>query len=81
VVLYRLEQDHRGITQRYYPMRGFVTVEAAVRFCCACAELRNDLRPRRLMGEAISLFEQRRTFLQRLADRQTFIQAAFSLNV
>jgi transposase-like protein len=30
----RLEQDHRGIKQRYYPMRGFGTVEAAARFCC-----------------------------------------------
>jgi hypothetical protein len=32
-----LEQDHRGIKQRYYPMLGFGTVEAAARFCCACA--------------------------------------------
>jgi transposase-like protein len=30
----RLEQDHRGIKQRYYPMRGLGTVEAAERFCC-----------------------------------------------
>jgi transposase-like protein len=30
----RLEQDHRGIKQRYYPMRGFGTVEGAARFCC-----------------------------------------------
>ena len=29
----RLEQDHRGIKQRYYSMRGFGTVEAAARFC------------------------------------------------
>lgn len=29
-----LEQDHRGIKQRYYPMRGFGAVEAASRFCC-----------------------------------------------
>ena len=36
----RLEQDHRGIKQRYYPMRGFGTVEAAARFCCARDELR-----------------------------------------
>jgi putative transposase len=31
----RLEQDHRGIKPRYYPMRGFGTVEAAARFCRA----------------------------------------------
>ncbi|GHO90135.1 hypothetical protein KSF_001830 [Reticulibacter mediterranei] len=34
----RLEQDHRGIKQRYYPMRGFGTFEAAARFCCAFDE-------------------------------------------
>src|SRR5215831_7206010 len=30
-----LEQDHRGIKQRYYPMQGFGDVEAAARFCRA----------------------------------------------
>jgi putative transposase len=34
----RLEQDHRGIKQREYPMRGFGTVETAARFCCAFDE-------------------------------------------
>src|SRR5690348_13376797 len=37
----RLEQDHRGVKQRYYPMRGFGSVEAAARFCCAFDELQN----------------------------------------
>ena len=72
----RLEQDHRGIKQRYYPMHGFGTVEAAARFCGAFDELRNYLRPRRTMGEAVSLLEQRRFFLQRLAALHTVIQAA-----
>jgi len=31
----RLEQDHRGIKQRYYPMRGFGSVASASRFCRA----------------------------------------------
>src|SRR5258708_6590034 len=39
-------------------------------------ELRNYLRPRRSMGEAVSLLEQRRAFLQRLATLQRVIQAA-----
>ena len=39
-------------------MRGFGTGEAAARFCCAFDELRNYLRPRSLMGEALSLLEQ-----------------------
>jgi transposase-like protein len=30
----RLEQDHCGIKQRYYPMCGFKTFEATARFCC-----------------------------------------------
>ena len=71
----RLEQDHRGIKQRYYPMRGFGTVEAAARFCCAFDELHNYLRPRRTMGEVVSLREQRQAFLQRLAALQIAIQA------
>ena len=42
----RLEQDHRGIKQRYYCMRGFKCFQAASRFCQAFDELRNYLRPR-----------------------------------
>ena len=72
----RLEQDHRGIKQRYYPMRGFGTVEAAACFCCAFDELRNYLRPRRTIGEVVSLLEQRQAFLQRIAALQALIQAA-----
>ena len=35
----RIEQDHRGIKQRYYPMRGFGSLASAVRFCTAFSEL------------------------------------------
>jgi putative transposase len=72
----RLEQDHRGIKQRYYPMRGFGTVEGVARFCRAFDELRNYLRPRYTMGKVVSLLEQRQAFLQRLAALQRVIQAA-----
>lgn len=71
----RLEQDHRGIKQRYYPMRGFGTAEAAARFCCAFDELRNYFRPRRTMGEVVSLLQQRQAFLPRLTALQTLIRA------
>ena len=47
----RIEQDHRGIKQRYYPMRGFGNVESAARFCRAFDELHHYLRPRHKMGE------------------------------
>lgn len=60
----RLEQDHHGIKQRYYPMRGFGTVEAAMRFHRAFDELRNYFCSRLIMGEAVSLLQQRQAFLQ-----------------
>jgi transposase-like protein len=72
----RLEQDHRGVKQRYDPMHGFGTVEAATRFCSAFDELRNYLRPCRTMGEVVSLQRQRQAFLQRLAALQTWLQTA-----
>ena len=72
----RLEQDHRGVKQRYYPMRGFGTVEAAARFCCAFDELQHYFRQRRRMGESVSLPERRRAFLDRFVVLQALLQAA-----
>ena len=40
----RMEQNHRHIKQRYYPMLGFKRFESASRFCTAFDELRNYLR-------------------------------------
>jgi transposase-like protein len=34
----RLEQDHRGIKQRSYPMHGFGSFDSATRFCSAFDE-------------------------------------------
>jgi transposase-like protein len=53
----RLDQDHRGIKQRYYPMRGVGSFEAAARFCIAHDELHDYLRSRQKMGEDLSLAE------------------------
>jgi len=72
----RLEQDHRGIKQRYYPMRGFGTFASAARFCGAFDELRNYFRLCHTMGKPLSLLEQRQIFLQRLVNLQTLIQTA-----
>jgi putative transposase len=69
----RLEQDHRGIKQRYYPMRGFGSLEAAARFCTAHDELRDYLRCRRRPGERVSLPEQRRLFRVRGAALMTLL--------
>ena len=71
-----LEQDHRGIKQRYYPMRCFGSFEAAARFCCAFDELRNYFRSRSTIKEIVSLPEQRQAFLQRLAALKALIQVA-----
>ena len=40
----RMEQHHRPIKQRSYPMLGFARFESASRFCTAFDELRNCLR-------------------------------------
>jgi len=58
----RIEQDHRGIKQRCYPMRGFGSFDAAARFCAAHDELRDHLRPPSRFNEAVSLADQRRLF-------------------
>ena len=72
----RTEQDHRGIKQRYYPMRGFGSVESAARFCPAFEEQRQYFRARRTMGERVALAEQRRLFRERWATLLSEVLAA-----
>jgi putative transposase len=55
----RLEQDHRGIKDRYRPMRGFKSVSSAGRFCRAFDELRSFLRVRSLHREHVSADRRR----------------------
>ena len=62
----RLEQDHRGVKQRYYPMQSFGNFDSAARFCSAFDELRNYLRLRSPLGEIASLSEKRQAFLDRI---------------
>ena len=62
----RVEQDHRGIKQRYYPMRGFGSVASASRFCCAFDEVRKFFRVRTTMKQKVSLAQKRALFCQRL---------------
>ncbi len=57
----RLEQDHRGIKQRYYPMRGFGRFDSASRFCRAFDEQRHYFRMRMTLRQRVPpLAEQRR---------------------
>jgi putative transposase len=71
----RLEQDHRSIKQRYYPMRGFGSFAGAARFCSAHDELRAHFRARKRQGETIPLAEQRRIYLERLAEVRALLAA------
>ena len=75
-----LEQDHRGIKQRSYPMRGFGNVTSAARFCRAFDDLRQDFCSRRTTKEDVSLAQQRRLFLARLAVLQELMGAASSFS-
>ncbi len=72
----RIEQDHRGIKQRSYPMRGFGSFEAAARCCSAHDELRDHRRSRQRPNETVSLAEQRRLFQDRRGDVCAVLQAA-----
>ena len=61
----RIEQDHRGVKQRYYPMRGFGNFAAAARFCTGFEEQRQYFRGQARSGEPVSLAERRRRFHER----------------
>jgi putative transposase len=62
----RIEQDHRGIKQRSYPMRGFGNIESATRFCRVCEEVRQFFRFQTSMKQQVSLAQQRDVLRHRL---------------
>jgi putative transposase len=72
----RMEQDHRGIKQRYDPMRGCGSFDAAARFCPAHDELRDHFRYRQRLNETVSLAEQRRLFQERWGEACMLLRAA-----
>ena len=72
----RIEQDHRGIKQRYYAMRGFGTFPSASRFCRAFDEVRQFFRVRSIMKQKISLVQQREMFRQRLEALKALVLVA-----
>lgn len=71
----RMEQDHRGIKQRYYPMRGFGSFKSAARFCTAFDEQRDYFRCRTRPKQKIRLADQRRLFRQRFGALQYLLTA------
>jgi len=72
----RLEQDHRGVKQRYYPMRGFGNFVSASRFCSAYDEQRQYFRYRTKAKEKVPLPDQRRLFRERFGALQHLVMAA-----
>jgi putative transposase len=49
----QIEQDHRGIKQRYYPMLGFGSLHSGRRYCRAFEEVRQYFLPRRKKKEIV----------------------------
>ncbi len=73
----RIEQDHRGIKQRYYPMRGFGTSASAARFCRAFDEQRQYFRMRTSRQQPLPpLTEQRREYCARTKALMSELMAA-----
>jgi len=72
----RIERDHRGVKQRYYPMLGFGALPSAQRFCRAFEEVRQYFRPRRKQNEVISLPNARRQFLFRVLELESLFLAS-----
>ena len=54
-----LEQDHRGIKQRYRSMGGFKADTTAVHFCGPFDEVRSLLRPQSCRNQPLSLAQRR----------------------
>ncbi len=73
----RLEQDHQGIKQRYYPRRSFGNFDAASRFCQAFDEQRHYFRKRPGMCQPLPpLSEQRREYCARWMALMSELMAA-----
>ncbi len=72
----RIEQDHRGIKQRYYPMRGFGSFASAASFCRAFEEIRQFFRVRMSREQKISLAQKREVFRQQLDALKTLVSVA-----
>ena len=71
----RMEQNHRGIKQRYYPMLGFKQFESASRFCNAFDELRNYLRIRSAGNEHVPADVRRKIFTSKWSTLMTELSA------
>ncbi len=63
----RIAQDHRGVKQRDYPLRGFGSFDSAARCCPACEAPCQYFRAVSQSGARVSLAERRGRFQARWA--------------
>jgi putative transposase len=63
-----LEQDHRGIKQRYRPTYGLKTFATAARFCHVFDEIRAFLRPQCYRNQLLTLAQRRRIHQARFTE-------------
>ena len=71
-----LEQDHRGIKQRYRPMGGFTHGTTAARFCRLFDEMRAFLRPQFHCNQSLSLTQRLALHQERFANLMSLMAAA-----
>ena len=71
----RIEQNHRGIKQCYYPMLGFAKFESASRFCNAFDELRKYLRVQSTDSEHVPADVRRKIFTCKWSTLMTELSA------
>jgi transposase-like protein len=71
-----IEQDHRGIKQRYRPMCGFKRDTTAARFCRLFDEVRAFLRPQSHRNQSLSLKQRRAVHQERFAQLMSLMAAA-----
>jgi putative transposase len=71
-----LEQDHRGIQQRYQPMCGFKTFATAGYFCRVFDEIRAFLRPQSHRNQPLTLAQCQCIYRERFAHLMGIIAAA-----
>jgi transposase-like protein len=67
----KIEQDHRGIKQCYYPMLGFRSFRSAQRFCRSFDELRNYFRPRQRPHQIVPAARRKEQFRTKVDTLQT----------
>src|SRR4051794_29583156 len=66
-----IEQDHRGIKQRSYPMLGFKSFRSAQQFCRSFDELRNYFRPRQRCHQVVPAARSKEQFRTKLDTLQS----------